>query len=419
MVDGDKKPTMGSLYHAIQLMKEAIIVAAARSYQGYHKIIDDRWTKMLLHPLHSTAYYLNPKYQYSQNLGTRMDLIEDLETVVAKLEPDATAQSVVLGQLKWFRDATASFGRAAAMAGRATTLPAEWWVLYGSDAPNLRKIAVKVLSQTASSSGCERNWSTFNLIHSKRRNRLGHQNLHKLVYVHYNTRLRMKHVSTSNNREDYTDPIDLTDIFCENDEDDPLYEWVREVGEPLIDALIGRPNPLIIAEMGIDSDTLPETQGLSQPVAIPIRNSDDDWSTDSPSDDDRGGGNASGGGGNMGGAGTSGGRGGSVGSVEGETYRPLSPFTVEQEFDHATQDQDHGARPQPRHGQAFQRRRRYQPTDEENDSLDAHSRYGVDSLTDTFDGMSMEGGISRSVVIANSTDSGPYGYELIDASSES
>ncbi|XP_077219376.1 uncharacterized protein LOC143853475 [Tasmannia lanceolata] len=117
MVDGDKKPTMGSLYHAIQLMKEAIIVDAPRSNQGYHKIIDDRWTKMLLHPLHSTAYYLNPKYQYSQNLGTRMDLIEDLETVVAKLEPDATAQSVVLVELKWFRDATGSFGRAAAMAG--------------------------------------------------------------------------------------------------------------------------------------------------------------------------------------------------------------------------------------------------------------------------------------------------------------
>ncbi|XP_077242611.1 uncharacterized protein LOC143883140 [Tasmannia lanceolata] len=221
MVDGDKRPTMGSMYHAIELMKGAVQTTATRSLQGYHKIIDTRWKNMLLHPLHSAAYYLNPKYQYSEYLGTRADLIKNLQTVIQKLEPDANEQSTILSQIRAFRDAVGSFGIASAVAGRANTAP-------------------------ASSSGCERNWSTFNLIHSKRRNMLGHENLHNLVYVHYNTRLRLKHREIDNSREAYTDPLDLTDVFCTDGEEDPLYEWVKEIGEPVLDAPRGRPNALIM-----------------------------------------------------------------------------------------------------------------------------------------------------------------------------
>ena len=44
---------------------------------------------------------------------------------------------------------------------------AKWWFMYGNHIPTLRKLTIKVLSQTASSSTCERNWSTFILIHMK------------------------------------------------------------------------------------------------------------------------------------------------------------------------------------------------------------------------------------------------------------
>ncbi|XP_077232424.1 uncharacterized protein LOC143869749 [Tasmannia lanceolata] len=115
-------------------------------------------------------------------------------------------QSMLDKKIKAFRDAVGAFGVASAVAGRSNTTPAEWWVLYGTDAPNLRSLAINFLSQTASSSGCERNWSTFNFIHSKPRNRLGYENLHNLVYVHYNTRLRLKHREIDSSREAYTDP---------------------------------------------------------------------------------------------------------------------------------------------------------------------------------------------------------------------
>ena len=38
---------------------------------------------------------------------------------------------------------------------------AEWWTLFGASAPNLKKVALKVLNLTCSASGCERNWSIF------------------------------------------------------------------------------------------------------------------------------------------------------------------------------------------------------------------------------------------------------------------
>ena len=60
----------------------------------------------------------------------------------------------------------------------------------GADAPNLQKLAIKILSQTSASSGCEHCWSLFEHIHSKRRNRLEHQRLNDFVFVYHNLQLR-------------------------------------------------------------------------------------------------------------------------------------------------------------------------------------------------------------------------------------
>jgi hypothetical protein len=69
----------------------------------------------------------------------------------------------------------------------------EWWLTYGCSAPNLQKLAIRVLSQTCSASGCERNWSLFEHIHSKKRNRLEHQVMNDMAYVQCNSRLQQKY----------------------------------------------------------------------------------------------------------------------------------------------------------------------------------------------------------------------------------
>ena len=96
-------------------------------------------------------------------------------------------------------------------------------MLNGIDAPNLRKTVVRILSQTASASSCERNWSTFNLIHTKRRNRLGTSRLNDFVFVYYNMRLRMKHLRDGEEKEQL-DPIDLAYIYNEDEDDDSILE---------------------------------------------------------------------------------------------------------------------------------------------------------------------------------------------------
>ncbi|XP_019184207.1 PREDICTED: uncharacterized protein LOC109179096 [Ipomoea nil] len=48
---------------------------------------------------------------------------------------------------------------------------------------------MRITSLCCSSSGCERNWSTFEFIHTKKRNRLEHKRLNDLVYVQYNRKI--------------------------------------------------------------------------------------------------------------------------------------------------------------------------------------------------------------------------------------
>ena len=59
----------------------------------------------------------------------------------------------------------------------------DWWRAYGDEAPQLQSLAVKVLGLTCSSSGCECNWSTFNMVRST--NNLSIFNFKKQVYEIY------------------------------------------------------------------------------------------------------------------------------------------------------------------------------------------------------------------------------------------
>jgi len=42
--------------------------------------------------------------------------------------------------------------------------PVDWWESYGDECPELQKFAIHILSLTCSSSGCGRNWSSFEIV---------------------------------------------------------------------------------------------------------------------------------------------------------------------------------------------------------------------------------------------------------------
>jgi hypothetical protein len=99
-----------------------------------------------------------------------------------------------------------------------------WWRNYGARAPNLQRFAIQILSQTCTSSGCERNWSVFEKIHSKKRTRLEFSRLNDLVYVHYNLRLWLKQMD----RTPDVDAISLDNI-------DVLSKWRVESEMPIME----------------------------------------------------------------------------------------------------------------------------------------------------------------------------------------
>ncbi|KAJ0457925.1 putative HAT dimerization domain, ribonuclease H-like superfamily [Helianthus annuus] len=119
-------------------------------------------------------------------------------------------------ELQLYRTAEGIFGEPVAKKMRTKLAPAVWWMQYGSSAPTLKRFAVKVLSLTCSSSGCERNWSVFEHLHSKKRNRLEQKKLNDLVYIKYNRALRRRY-----DMRDTIDPIILDDANVQ----DP-HEWL-------------------------------------------------------------------------------------------------------------------------------------------------------------------------------------------------
>ncbi|CAH9145721.1 unnamed protein product, partial [Cuscuta epithymum] len=72
---------------------------------------------------------------------------------------------VVNNEINIYKNKGGHFGRALAMKGCEQNDdkfdPANWWTTYGHHVPNLQKLAIRILCLTSSSSGCERNWSTF------------------------------------------------------------------------------------------------------------------------------------------------------------------------------------------------------------------------------------------------------------------
>ncbi|XP_020961369.1 uncharacterized protein LOC107647674 [Arachis ipaensis] len=164
--------------------------------EPYLKILDTRWDSQLKKNLHAASYWLNPAFRFNaaefekhkQTTYGLLDVIEKYSYDDSELNTKLTSEKRI------YSNAEDDFGRQSALRERSTVMPDQWWESYGTGAPNLQKLAIRVLSQTCSSSGCERNWSIFEHIHTKKRNRLEHQKLNDLVFVHYNWRLQQRYL---------------------------------------------------------------------------------------------------------------------------------------------------------------------------------------------------------------------------------
>ncbi|KAJ9518119.1 hypothetical protein QJQ45_010047 [Haematococcus lacustris] len=154
------------------------------------EMIDDtRRTSMLLRPLHGAAALLDPEYRQHFNMrgessAGQLDfqaVLPDFMKVAEKLSPTSAAECVV--QLPKYLHATTAMAAATAK----SMSPHEWHRIHTGGA--LGALAMKVTSQVASATSCERAWSSYGFVHNPRRNRLTASNAEMLTQLYFNSRL--------------------------------------------------------------------------------------------------------------------------------------------------------------------------------------------------------------------------------------
>ncbi|KAK2985205.1 hypothetical protein RJ640_010494, partial [Escallonia rubra] len=221
LTDGDEKPSMGYLYEAIDKAKETIksnLKNRLSFYMPVLRVIDARWDKQLSSPLHSAGCFLNPGIFFKPSFKKQKEVTRGLLSTITALVPDDYMQDLISSQLEEYKQAIGDFGMPIAVRQREKLNPVAWWEQFGNNCPDLQKFAIRVLSQCTSATGCERNWSVFEFIHSKKRNRLEHKRLNDLVFVRYNLKLRERAIGRT---KEALDPVSLDNI-------DVLADWVSE-----------------------------------------------------------------------------------------------------------------------------------------------------------------------------------------------
>jgi hypothetical protein len=104
-----------------------------------------RWT-YLHSPIHGAAYCLDPEYWDDEAEGN-VETFNDLLLVINKIHTTPADRQAARQQYAAYKAKELSFGRMEA-AYDAPSLPShQWWELYGKCAPQLLKVAVRILSQ--------------------------------------------------------------------------------------------------------------------------------------------------------------------------------------------------------------------------------------------------------------------------------
>ncbi|XP_077226238.1 uncharacterized protein LOC143859407 [Tasmannia lanceolata] len=221
LVDRQDKPAMGYLYEAMDKAKENIKERLKRKsdYNPIWRIIDQRWDRQLHSPLHAAGYFLNPALFFTLTFSRHSEVSRGLLACITRLVPDEGTQDLITNQIEDYREAKGMFGMKLAIRNRTKLGPVAWWNQFGGDVEELQTFAIRILSQTCSATGCERNWSTFEHIHSAKRNRLEHQRLDDFVFVHYNLKFRERDLLRKSSTT--SDPLSIDHL-------DVMMDWVAE-----------------------------------------------------------------------------------------------------------------------------------------------------------------------------------------------
>ncbi|KAH6787979.1 hypothetical protein C2S52_007531 [Perilla frutescens var. hirtella] len=144
MIDGEMKPTMGYIYEAMDIAKEAIAKSFFMNEEHYKEAFEfiDKF------------YYANPKQV------SCAEVEKGLYDCNQRLTPDLETQDKIMVGLDAYKNASDLFDNVMAIKHMNVKSP-NWWSCYGSSSPNLKSFAIKLLSLSCSATGCERNCGVF------------------------------------------------------------------------------------------------------------------------------------------------------------------------------------------------------------------------------------------------------------------
>ncbi|GBG64682.1 hypothetical protein CBR_g46224 [Chara braunii] len=173
--------------------------------------------RMMALPVHAAAWMLHPLHR-SPRLFDDLESEEIMNTLAhfaAVYTKNSKEYKECWRSLESFHHKSPEWIRPNAEEALACTHVslAQWWLTCGKNHKSLQEIAVAVLSMWTTASPCERNWSTFDLIHTKRRNLLSPENLQMLVFIHWNKKLlkmsKMKTGFVNTKRLEWETPEDV------------------------------------------------------------------------------------------------------------------------------------------------------------------------------------------------------------------
>ncbi|XP_031253468.1 uncharacterized protein LOC116115045 [Pistacia vera] len=193
-INGKSLLMAGYLYESFRRMKEEIKVQLgnkASRYMPFWTIIDEIWDIYLHRPLHSAGYYLNPGIFYTKNFYSDCEVEHGLERCITSMVEDPNDQALISKQLQEYEQAGGGFKDGSGIEAIKDISPAEWWVQYGEECPELQKFAIRVLSQTCD--GALRYGLTRSLgekLLTRRRDSNEQQRLKDITFVNYNLELQ-------------------------------------------------------------------------------------------------------------------------------------------------------------------------------------------------------------------------------------
>jgi hypothetical protein len=159
------------------------LIPTHSSIQPLLAIFESRLHTQIM-PIHLVAYYLDPS-----NALHRHYTHEEFDSIIKFIShyggEEAKSQFALFlvkeGHFRRHHEAWSLSDR-----------PLLFWALLYPFAPELSRLALRVFKTPANSVPSERAFSTHNLIHDKRRNRLQVEKVDKLVFIHRNTRVLEK-----------------------------------------------------------------------------------------------------------------------------------------------------------------------------------------------------------------------------------